>query len=89
MSGGHSDSQPRELSGTCHSGHEHLKDLRIALLAVQVQVFSPVGCGLRAIRLNVILAYEFYQKAVEKQPEQVGVIHTPPKQILLLVPHKR
>lgn len=30
--------------------------------------------------LNMILAYEAHQRAAGKQPEQEGVVHTPPKQ---------
>lgn len=44
------------------------------------------GCGLRAGWLYMILASRVYQKAVEKPPEQVGVVRTPFKQMLHLAP---
>lgn len=59
-------------------GRNVLKDLDLLCLLAEFEHSGRCtwGCGLQAVWLNVIWAH---QRAVEKQPEQMGVVCIPPK----------
>lgn len=66
------DSQPNLFSRT---GMNVLKDLELLHMLAKSEHSSWHSSW-----LNMILAYEAHQRAAGKQPEQEGVVHTPPKQ---------
>lgn len=66
--------------------HDSAEGLGVTPFAGQIRAFQLACTGLQAVWLNMILAYEAHQRAARKQPEQVAVVCTPPKQKLLLAP---